>query len=288
MRFSFEAPENDCMQKCKNGGVFHRCVRRPAGFTLIELLVVIAIIAILAALLLPALSKAKQSAYKAQCVSNLRQWSVAYAIYANDFENSFPDNTQPPAADGAWMSPVFNNIFYPKYLFKSNPGSTATGTRAKNDVLYCPADNWHRAYEAAADKTNLIGYNTLPFRTTTPTAGQYNTYGFGQWFARTKFGTRYGNAPVMADDIELNTGSWFANPPLVAPGFSYSGPVSAHVRNNGVPSGGDFLFEDAHVEWINFVIGPLGSYPSIGPAASGVAAGNTYFFYVVDNGKGPW
>jgi prepilin-type N-terminal cleavage/methylation domain-containing protein len=291
VRLSFEAPENDCMQKCKNDGISHRCVRRPAGFTLIELLVVIAIIAILAALLLPALSKAKQSAYKAQCVSNLRQWSVAYAIYANDFENSFPDNTQPPAADGAWMSPVFNNIFYPKYLFKNNPGSTATGTRAKNDVLYCPADAWHRAYEAASGSTNLIGYNTLPFRTTTPSSGQYNTYGFGQWFARTKFGTRYRNAPVMADDMELinnNDGkpsSWTA---IFTGAFNYTGPSSAHAGANGKPLGGDFLFEDAHVGWVNFVFGPLGSFPTIGPAASGTTAGNTYFLYVVDNGKGPW
>jgi prepilin-type N-terminal cleavage/methylation domain-containing protein len=256
------------------------------GFTLIELLVVIAIIAILAAMLLPALSKAKQSAYRAQCVSNLHQWSVAYAMYAGDFGDSFPDNTQ--GSDAAYMSPVFNLTFFPSYLYKNNPGGTTTGTRSKNDVLYCPTDSWHRQYEAAAGITNLIGYNTLPFRTINPTTGQYNTYGLGQWFARTKYGRSYHNAPVMADDIELNTGSWFANPPLTAPGFSYSGPVSSHVASSGVPLGGNFLFEDAHVEWIKFVIGPLGSYPNIGPGASGIAAGNTYFLYPVANGKGPW
>lgn len=273
------------MHRCKKNEIDASHTSRLAGFTLIELLVVIAIIAILAALLLPALSKAKQSALKAQCVSNLHQWAVAYAVYANDFDNSFPDNTL--GSDVAWMSPVYVNYFYPLYLYKSDPGSKATGTRAQNDVLYCPVDNWHRAYEAAAGVTNLIGYSTLPFRTspTLVTYAQYNTYGFGQWFSRTKFGTKYRYAPVMADDIELNTGSWFAKPPLTAPGFSYSGPVSAHVGNNGVPLGGNFLFEDAHVEWIKFVIGPLGSYPAIGPAASGLAAGNTYFLYPVSYGK---
>ena len=278
------------MHRCKKNEIDSSHASRLAGFTLIELLVVIAIIAILAALLLPALSKAKQTALKAQCASNLHQWAVAYAAYAGDFDNSFPDNTPPPlvpSLDVAWMSPVYVNYFYPGYLYKSTPGSTKTDTRAQNDVLYCPVDGWHRAYEAAINATNLIGYSTLPFRTrpTLANYAQYNAYGFGQWFSRTKFGSKYRHAPVMADDIELNGGSWNANPPLTAPGFSYSGPVSSHVGSGGVPLGGQFQFEDAHVEWIKFVRGPGGSYPIIGPAASGVAGGNTYFLYPVSYGK---
>ncbi|SVD91263.1 uncharacterized protein METZ01_LOCUS444117, partial [marine metagenome] len=76
--------------------------RRRNAFTLIELLVVIAIIAILAALLLPALAKAKQKGVQAVCMSNLKQWGLVWQYYTDENEGYFSKGIDVKNMSGWW------------------------------------------------------------------------------------------------------------------------------------------------------------------------------------------
>jgi prepilin-type N-terminal cleavage/methylation domain-containing protein/prepilin-type processing-associated H-X9-DG protein len=135
-------------------------MRRKSGFTLIELLVVIAIIAVLAAMLLPALATAKQKAKTTQCKSNLRQVGLAYTMYADDADGRYPisghvigwNQTDPNTQAPSWMQQLI--------AYSQN-----------TNVYHCPADKqWFFSYfngtraafiaagRAAAVNSRLIRY----------------------------------------------------------------------------------------------------------------------------------
>jgi len=80
-------------------------MNRPRGFTLIELLVVISVIALLMAILLPALRRAKRQTQAIVCRSNMKQWGLVFALYADDNNDSFPQSYAGNGvnAEEAWM-----------------------------------------------------------------------------------------------------------------------------------------------------------------------------------------
>jgi prepilin-type N-terminal cleavage/methylation domain-containing protein len=143
----------------------------PEGaFTLVELLVVIAIIAVLAAMLLPALAKTKEKSRTAQCVSNLRQWGLAFRMYADDNDDFLPRRGQGVQALFQIDRPTdwFNALpaYFGSASFQQLVVNSNRPTVRSHSVFICPTAN-------DAGGTYFLPYamnmNLSPWNLPTPT-----------------------------------------------------------------------------------------------------------------------
>src|SRR5580698_3266085 len=176
-----------------------------SGFTLIELLVVIAIIAILAAMLMPALSAAKTKAKRIQCVSNLKQWGVCFHLYAGDQNDAMPAGFVGNAIQGT--SGMWMLVFQPYYSANSIsfcPMATATPDQLLVGTAFVTGIDasklgWgvYGATAPSAYPTPLWGLN-----------GMSGSYGINGWMAyqtgagyweKLTAAARFSNAPLFGD-----------------------------------------------------------------------------------------
>jgi prepilin-type N-terminal cleavage/methylation domain-containing protein/prepilin-type processing-associated H-X9-DG protein len=232
-----------------------QAARKAAAFTLIELLVVIAIIAILAAILLPALAKSKLTAQRAVCEGNLRQIGVATEIYLGDYSGYFFNRCQSPTAAGQqwWFGWLASGVEGQR-AFDLTTGRLYPYLRG-SDVRLCPSPAWSSPRFKLKGTNVIFSYGCNAFLFAAPNNPPVNDGRISQ----------AADTVLYADAAQVNT---FQAPASAAyPMFEewyYVDLETNYANANNGPNGhfrhggrADVAFADGHVGMEQAVAGSL-------------------------------